>query len=1310
MKGDLPKSDGATKASQPSKVSQDVETRHGDSSPSTNTRTAGAVTELLARLDAASNDSPVKLGRYTVTGRIGAGGLGVVYHAISDERGQPTAIKTLPSLDPGALLRLKQEFRVVGDISHRNLVTLYELVSDGDAWYFAMEYIDGVNFIRHVRGSETPTVDRPEHDSVGPGTVTQTAGEGRLVSKPRRHELAVPADSRSGGSVPATLDVLRGALKQLVAGVRALHARGLLHLDLKPGNVLVTHDRRVVVLDFGLVVHKRETAMVGPTGQSLVGTPAYMAPEQACGDPISEASDWYAVGVMLYRALTGVLPFEGPMIKVLAKKVSTVPPAPNQVANGVPDDLNDLCMALLKIEPTERPTGKALETLVGSSPTADAPGASVGFVGRKSSLRVLHTAAESAATGNTVAVHISGESGMGKSRLIQHFLRELTRDNRDCVVLAGRCYERESVPYKAFDSLVDSLSAYLQGLDRETVVGVTPRYVHELMRIFPVLMSVNAFAAIPQRGVETVDLREVRRRAFRGLRELLARVGQRRRLVVHIDDIQWGDRDSVRLLGELLAPPDSPMMMLVLSFRSEALTGNQVIAELQANQAGAAHLDFYEVKIGPLSRAESIRVAAGILVDHPHAAELAERAARDSQGSPLMVEELAHSAAQHSSDGSERDSLSAGSVEMLVLKRLDRLEPGLQRLLKIIALAGNPLPQQVVVEAAGYDGDVYAAMGELRQSHLIRTTGARAMDAVETYHDSIRETVCKAVGQAESQELHQQLVGALAKQSGVDPELMARHYLGAEDLPKAAEFLLEAGRAAAAKLAFDQAAELIGQHLETLSASGGKPSTEARRQYASCLSDAGRCIESAKVYRSLAETAGSRSERLKLLQLAVDQYLKGSAHADAMDVIGPLFSELKLPLPKTSRRATYAAIWTIIRLKIRGIKFIPRESDAVPFEDTLRLEVLESVGKGLGNMDPIQGAVCMLRGLLLALKHGDQSRVATGLAHYGILLAYSGKPKAYAEAGEIMFQAKELADRIGDPRIRAYTRLGLGVAKIAIGEWRTGVEKLKESEELCDQSLVSAQFEWQIAKITTVFGDLWAGRLDRLNDDVQEFGRRCEAVGDRAASKLKPAYDAIGHLFADQQLLADACSKEGLASQETGFHFQHAVGLMAQVWAALYASRPEEAGWCLRRHWPALEASRMLDLIVIRFIALRLRAQASIAQAAEGTEARDQLLAQATKDAKRLAKDDFPFTRAMSDLTYAGIARVREERDESARLYKVAAERFDKAEMPLFAACARRWEGMQMGGEPGEKLVAAADATMKAAGIVRPDRVAQMWG
>src|SRR5262245_22747132 len=243
--------------------------------------------------------------RFEIRRRLGQGGFGTVYEALDRQRGVPVALKLLHAARPTALYRFKREFRTLADLTHPNLIALDELFSEGDRWFFTMELIRGQPIVEYIRH---PPPDRP------------TLNEA----------------------------IVRDVFGQLVDGLTAIHERGIVHRDIKPFNVLVSERGRVVVLDFGIAI---ELMPDEPSASTLLGTPAYMAPEQAWGYTLSPACDWYSVGVMLYQALTGELPFTGPAMEMLLAK-QRAPAIPDRPS--VSPDLLALCIALLDPDPSRR--------------------------------------------------------------------------------------------------------------------------------------------------------------------------------------------------------------------------------------------------------------------------------------------------------------------------------------------------------------------------------------------------------------------------------------------------------------------------------------------------------------------------------------------------------------------------------------------------------------------------------------------------------------------------------------------------------------------------------------------------------------------------------------------------------------------------------------------------------------------------------------------------------------------------------------------------------------------------------------------
>ncbi len=425
-----------------------------------------------------------------------------------------------------------------------------------------MELVDGVGFLEHVNAV-------PEDAPDGSSSLDDAAAAGAGALAPAPPSAPAP---RSEVDIPR----LGEAARQLAEGIAALHAAGALHRDLKPSNVLVTPAGRVVILDFGLAAELRH-GVADLSRVELVGTVAYMAPEQAAGGPLSEAADWYSFGAILYRALTGALPIAGSIAEILIAKQSREPRPPRDLFPECPPDLDALCVDLLRIDPAARPGGVEVLRRLGAAPRGEAAaavseraGEAPVLFGRERELAALLAAFADVGRGLAVVVSVHGASGTGKTGLLRGFLEGLAAagDGALPVVLAGRCYEREFVPYKAGDSLIDALARHLGRAGPDAAAGLLPPDIHALASLFPVLGRVEAVALAPRTAPAAPDPRERRRRAFLALREVLVRLGRERSLVVCIDDVQWGDVDGAVLLAEVMKPPGAPEALLLVSART----------------------------------------------------------------------------------------------------------------------------------------------------------------------------------------------------------------------------------------------------------------------------------------------------------------------------------------------------------------------------------------------------------------------------------------------------------------------------------------------------------------------------------------------------------------------------------------------------------------------------------------------------------------------------------------------------------------------------------------------------------------------
>src|SRR4029079_17183821 len=206
------------------------------------------------------------------------------------------------------------------------------------------------------------------------------------------------------------------------------------------------------------------------------------------------------------------LPFQGSVGRVMLEKVRQRPPRLGTIAPTVPPALDDLVDALLDPDPACRPDETAIRreiTALRGMPAAAPIATAAPFVGRRRETELLDSVLARRMYDLDV-VHVHGPSGIGKTELVRRVLRTVERD-ASCVVLRGRCYDRESVPYKAFDTIVDALSAHLRELSADEVAALAPADGRALVRLFPVLARIRGLDVGAPLDADPAD---VRRRAF----------------------------------------------------------------------------------------------------------------------------------------------------------------------------------------------------------------------------------------------------------------------------------------------------------------------------------------------------------------------------------------------------------------------------------------------------------------------------------------------------------------------------------------------------------------------------------------------------------------------------------------------------------------------------------------------------------------------------------------------------------------------------------------------------------------------------
>lgn len=1202
--------------------------------------------------------------------------MGVVYEADDPETGTVVALKTLPRLEASALYRFKREFRALIDVKHPNLVALHELVSDDGRWFYAMELVDGIDFLTWVRGGKV------------------------------YEDVAVPeGDHARPHSSPERLARIRRGFHQLVSGIAAIHEAGKVHRDIKPANILVTGEGRVVLLDFGLIGDRPGDDVAGES--IVVGTAMYMAPEQGGAQRVGPAADWYSVGVVLYQSLTGKTPFSGKPLEVLARKRRSAPMPPRSSAPEVPDDLNDLCMQLLKRSPGARPTAAQIlerlaaevaETPIAKAVTAESSTRAAPFVGREAELGRLMELFDGLGESGPRIACITGELGVGKTTLAARLTSRISTQHANAVVLAGRTHERESVPYKALDGIVDSLSEYLSS--NPAAREVLSDDVSLVAQLFPVLGRVDAIAK-RQRRRPSAQLRgDHRGRAFAALRALFRRMVERAPLVLVADDFHWADADSLALVVDLMQGEGAPPLLFVWTMRTRR--GDPLPPMIQAVCDRLGCVDIIE--LGPLPADESIALAS-MLYERATGSTLsdARQVADESKGHPLVIEELVRVVATV-----EEGAIDAGRLDDALLSRIRVLDGVIQRVLRFVATAGVPLTLATVARAAGVEPDVCSrAVATLCARNLLRLGGARGRRTVAPYHDRVRDVVLRALDDEERTEIHAALARSLIADDATerDPQVVIRHLVMAGDVERAAdEAEMGAGRAAEA-FAFDRAAELYRVALR-LAEYDGDREREVHLALARALSLAGRGAEAADVYLSVAETAPAHVAR-DCRRLASEQLLLTGHIARGLRVLSSVLADFDLALPATPRRSLALLLWNRLRLRLRGMRFTLREEAAVPPADLARLDLLQAVGSSMAVVDNICGAYFQARALLVALEVGERQRIVRSIATEAMVLGSQGKASA---AAAMLERGWKLVEEGRNSYMVAYLLASRGVNHHFCGRFRVALSDFEDAEDLWMSSVAGGEFELSIIRIFRMYALRFVGDCAELRSQFDLHVREAQRRGDRhTETTLTRAFNMVWLIDDEPQRARDDLASAGWTPPKAGYHVQHWFKLRARVELQLYVG---DAGGTRGNHETSLSrlrSSMLLRIKVIRSDYYYLEGRLALAEVMAGAGDREALQRRVLAMARKLDGEHLDYTTVWAHMLRAAVRAQRGRHTEAIAELEDAAVVARRGDMALFAAAIRRRRGQLIGGHEGAMMIANADEWMRARGVRNPARMAAMW-
>ncbi|MBO6939247.1 MAG: protein kinase [Deltaproteobacteria bacterium] len=1244
--------------------------------------------------------------RFRIEGVLGSGSYGEVFSAVDTERGTEVALKRLHRADARGLYRFKREFRSLARLSHPNLVALYELFVEDGSWYLAMELVEGTPITDHLRPSGPLPTLRPG------ASLMQTMMVDEILPTDQRlaeHSISSESDATHFDPRPTPLDATEEdkALAQTLGelelegppepnpvdldwtniarvfgdvadALATLHGAGMLHRDLKPHNVLVSSAGRPVVLDFGLVTELDPRGAGERTGM-VIGTPNYMAPEQATGREVGPPSDLYALGVILYEVLTGRLPYEHPnLMTLLWRKVRGGAPKVRDLNPRVPERLAELCDALLEVQPKQRPdAAHVARGLGGRAPRMKTPKhQAFSVVGRDEELQALHQAFdETTRHAEPRLVLLEGESGMGKSALVETFL-DAVAGQRDALLLPGRCYEQDFVPYKAMDALVDELSDHLGRIAGPQLRALLPPHAAELARLFPVFAAVLQSAEVSSAEL-LGDPVAARRRGFRALRELLFRLGRDRPIVAFVDDVQWGDPQSAEILLDQLRGAAAPPVLWLLAMRSEERSSPFPRALLERIESDPS-LPVSRIALTPLRADASADLAGRILATNNPT--IAKRIAKEAAGHPLFVEELARHARNSGTwdlDG-DRSGETPDSddrrflLSQVLADRLRKLPPGSQRLLEVVAVAGVPITVTAAHRAASETPADRTTVHRLVAARLLRTQQSGDVERVAPYHSRIRSTLLEGLSAPARRELHRAIGHSLAEE-GAPSRALLPHFVEAGEAALAALHAQRAGDDAARALAFEEAVQLYERALEWTDKMATPPQMSERRvlrrKLGEALVRAGRCREGARLHESLAREFADPLERSKLELSAAQAYYTSGATREGDGLLEPLGRQLGLPPASSRLRMNLQTAARLIRLVARDQELHERPQESIPTEEALRIRACFTLAPSLTLSDLVRALHYYIQGYELALRAGDTHSVAVGTAVLGSFFTNFG----WKRAEILLARATELAKRVDTPEALGTAAYARGLQAFMEDDWLRALEEL----EAAHQQLVRVKDTVGVRHAALMQIPTQLRYLDRfreLDERTKRIVADAREVGNpytEAAAMVDGAYAslALGHPAVARRSTASAREKvPGLAM------YVRFASLTIDTLTELYLGRSERAHERIEDAWPGLRKAGLFMVRVGRefYGALRIGALLAVSEGARGLRGR-RMRGRAKRMLRRWlggAQTDYALGRRAT----LEAAIVLQDGDHEGAIDRLAlsSRHFERAALPVRAATSRR--------------------------------------
>lgn len=642
--------------------------------------------------------------RYDLIDKLGAGGMGAVFRAKDRLTGQTVALKRvlspieLPQGTPVSQstdfrLALSREFRTLASLRHPNIVTVIDFGFDEEQRpYFTMNLVEGAKTLSEAAENQP---------------------------KETRIRLVV----------------------ELLQAMVYIHQRGILHRDLKPGNVLVDARGTVKMLDFGLSLASSQS-MTNMEG-GMVGTLAYMAPELFQEEEATVSSDLYAAGIVAYELFAGKRPFDSKNMALLLNQILNTEPDFSEIGENIAPVLD----TLLSKDPEER-YQTAIETLNEFCYAADYPHPieteairesflqTAPMVGRREELRHLRDSLNAAIAGNGNLQLVSGESGVGKSRLLDELrIRALVKG---VIVLRGQAVSEGGSTYHVWREALRPLILHCNLNDEQA--GILKALIPDIDTL------------LERKITEAAPLNEpalTQNRLFRTLKHILEELSQP--ILITLKDLQWAGADSIALINYLNSFLSNVPILIVGDYRDDEKPD---IPDLLGNPS--------TIKLQRLNDEEILELSAAMLGEAgklPHVVSLLQR---ETEGNAFFLVEVARTLAEEAGQLTEIGNITlpekvfADGINSVIERRLLQVPDDARHLLELSAIVGRQLDNEVL-QALEPDTDIDEWITICANNSVIEIQDEHWNFA----HHKIRERILADFSEQERSKLYRRVAEAI---------------------------------------------------------------------------------------------------------------------------------------------------------------------------------------------------------------------------------------------------------------------------------------------------------------------------------------------------------------------------------------------------------------------------------------------------------------------------------------------------------------------------------------------------------------------